>query len=70
MGSIESTAADTNAATLEAPEIVRTMVAKLFKHIYDLSGTHPEYDKTTNWVTGSGTSGPQTRDFLRRYFTT
>ena len=31
---------------------------------------HPEYDKTTNWVTGSGTSGPQTRDFLRRYFTT
>ena len=46
------------------------MVAKLFKHIYDLSGTHPEYDKTTNWVTGSGTSGPQTRDFLRRYFTT
>ncbi len=53
-----------------SPEIVRTMVAKLFKHIYDLSGTHPEYDKTTNWVTGSGTSGPQTRDFLRRYFTT
>ena len=38
-----------------SPEIVRTMVAKLFKHIYDLSGTHPEYDKTTNWVTGSGT---------------
>ena len=35
-----------------------------------VAGTHPEYDKTTNWVTGSGTSGPQTRDFLRRYFTT
>lgn len=28
-----------------SPEIVRTMVAKLFKHIYDLSGTHQNMTK-------------------------
>ncbi|MCR2007640.1 C10 family peptidase [Bacteroides acidifaciens] len=53
-----------------SPAATINMVAKLFKHVYEKSNTQPIRDKNTNYVTSSGTTGQDTRNFLRRYFST